>query len=1254
MYKIISLNVRGLRDNCKRRNIFNYYRSRGEIICLQETHSTLQDEIIWTNEWGGRILFSHGNSNARGVCILFPKMDININDYQKDEAGRILSCKLEKNDQKINLCCIYAPNDDSPSFYLQVVKMLYEELENKVIIGDFNLVLNPEFDRIGTTHKRSKSVEILNSIMQELYLVDVWRAYNENVRRYTWFRTKPKLVASRIDFALISQGMVDLCKNICFIPGAFSDHTAIFLYLELCKQDRGPGYWKFNAKLLQDTEFIEEINIFLEHLVDNTKHMYIVDRWEYCKRKIASQIKEFSKTKSSEKQLIISQLSEKIIEMEEKIQRDEAKDVKLAELMLKTKADMEEIMSERIKGVMFRSKCKYYEYGEKSSKYFFGLEKTRYNAKTCHQLYNSEGAIVEGSTEILKLLHAYYAKLYQEDEDVKFELENVYNVRISKETYEKQTKEITYTEVACAAKQLKNESCPGFDGISIDFIKFFWKYLGEIIYELVIEVTNRKKLHESALLGIINVIPKPQKNSKILANLRPITLLDSDYKIVEKIIANRMMDGLEEIIHENQQGFMPNRRAAVNIRRMFEIISLTEREKIDGAILSLDFEKCFDKISFSAIFGALEFFGFADNIIEWVRTIYIGFRARIQNSGFFSEDIEIMKGVHQGGPVSSLLFLCCAEVLALTIRNDEQIKGIPVKEIRELLGQYADNADMYLLHEEKNVKKVFEVLERFKRHTGFCLNYNKTTIMRIGSLKDSDAQIYTGKPIAWTNKPINVLGVWVGTDVKECLHKNYEQMVEKTKNITVTWKDRSLSLFGKISIINTLIASLFVYKMTVLPNIPVQIIKEIEAEIEKFIWNGAKPKIPLRELQYAKAKGGLNLVNLQWREWALKISWIKILSQNTNLAELVYYNMKNVLKHRIWECNLSINIIETINPDQFWKDVLIAWTKYKNIINIPTPSEYQIIWWNEEIKINQNSICWIKCIERNLIYTKQLYDNGKMISLKVAMDKFHLTLMEFNSLVSAIPKLWKKEIRDNGEKATTPNTTLYEKCLQKPNLSQHVYQSFQKNTEVQLERKKQKWELELGKEMEETQYVECFKDIYSVTNVPKLRSFQYRLWHRAVITNVHLYRWGKISNNLCSFCQKNAETYVHLFITCSEVRKIWLEMEIFMEAFSKAKIHFDVDTVMVNRLIDSPKGHIKNFICLVIKQYIYRQRCLGKTLSSEELKYYILSIANTEKYIATKNNKLAKHERKWFPDKGDKIVSTSVDQTYIQQYIHEI
>ena len=107
------------------------------------------------------------------------------------------------------------------------------------------------------------------------------------------------------------------------------------------------------------------------------------------------------------------------------------------------------------------------------------------------------------------------------------------------------------------------------------------------------------------------------------------------------------------------------------------------------------------------------------------------------------------------------------------------------------------------------------------------------------------------------------------------------------------------------------------------------------------------------------------------------------------------------------------------------------------------------------------------------------------------------------------------------------------------------------------------------------------------------------------------------------------------------------------ENFSREKIYFDIDTVLWNRLIPTKANHVKNFVCLLVKQYIYRQRCLGKNLSTIELRKHVLHVKNMEKYIATKNHKLSKHQKKWY-GKPQCEITLEQPNSFAMEYINNI
>ena len=88
------------------------------MLILQETHSTPECESMWENEWGGKAIFSHGTSAARGVAIFMSKSIYkNISDIYRDISGRMIMVNITDNEVKITLIALYAPNQDTPTFF---------------------------------------------------------------------------------------------------------------------------------------------------------------------------------------------------------------------------------------------------------------------------------------------------------------------------------------------------------------------------------------------------------------------------------------------------------------------------------------------------------------------------------------------------------------------------------------------------------------------------------------------------------------------------------------------------------------------------------------------------------------------------------------------------------------------------------------------------------------------------------------------------------------------------------------------------------------------------------------------------------------------------------------------------------------------------------------------------------------------------------------------------------------------------------
>ena len=150
---------------------------------------------------------------------------------------------------------------------------------------------------------------------------------------------------------------------------------------------------------------------------------------------------------------------------------------------------------------------------------------------------------------------------------------------------------ITKEECEIAIKSMSNFKTPGSDGIPIEFYKLLWNDISDLVLNSFKYSYENDQLSISQKQGIITLLPKKDKNTKYIKNWRPISLLNTDYKIMTKVIAFRMKKVLSTIIHTNQSGFLKDRYIGSNIRLLLDIIDYTNNEQQPGMIFAIDFEK---------------------------------------------------------------------------------------------------------------------------------------------------------------------------------------------------------------------------------------------------------------------------------------------------------------------------------------------------------------------------------------------------------------------------------------------------------------------------------------------------------------------------------------------------------------------------------------------------------------------------------------------------------------------------------------
>ena len=174
----------------------------------------------------------------------------------------------------------------------------------------------------------------------------------------------------------------------------------------------------------------------------------------------------------------------------------------------------------------------------------------------------------------------------------------------------------------------------------------------------------------------ITLIPKQNKDITIIDNWRPFSLLNVDYKMAAKVIANRVKDITTKIIDHSQTGFIKGRYKGENIRLLFEIIDAAEEENKPGLIFFSDFEKAFDSVDHSYMINCLKHFNFGEDFIKWIDLFYSDAKSCVTNNGCLSNFFPIKRGVRHGCPLSPYLFIICIELLSHKITSSEDIKGL--------------------------------------------------------------------------------------------------------------------------------------------------------------------------------------------------------------------------------------------------------------------------------------------------------------------------------------------------------------------------------------------------------------------------------------------------------------------------------------------------------------------------------------------------------------------------------------------------
>lgn len=1215
MAKILSVNCQGLGSREKRLDVFSYLKDKNcNIYCLQDTHFTKQSEKFIRAQWGNDCLFSFGTSNSRGVAILFSKnTDYKIHSHTACPNGNYIIADITLENKRLTLINIYGPNDDSPEYFQNIIDLAQTFNNDEMIwCGDFNVVQNPEKDCYNyVSVNNKKSLDKIAEIKQMFDLLDPYREHHPESKRYTWRRKNP-LKQARLDYFLINENLFTTTEKVTIEPSYRSDHSMIILELKFSQFKKGKGLWKHNNSLLQDLEYLRTINDKITEIkkqyaipvydfdninkIPNNEIQFTINDQLFLDTllmEIRGKSLSYASYKKKTKGIHEANLINNIRNLENDLTSSNL------EQLEQLKDELLSLRKYKMQGHFIRSRANIIENDEKPTNYFCNLETHNYTSKIIHKIETDDGTILTDQNEILEETRKFYDTLYSSrdnnliDIDLDTEFQNVNLPKLSKLESDSLEGLISYEEASVALKNMKNNKSPGSDGFSADFFKAFWGKIGHFVVRSINYGYEHGELSTTQKEGVIVCIPKENKPRNKLKNYRPISLLNCVYKIASSSIANRIKSVLKKLINEDQTGFISGRYLGENTRLIYDIMHYVEEKNLPGLLLLVDFEKAFDSLSWKFIHNVLNFFQFGSSVKRWIQMFYKNAKLCINLGGNLSTFFSIGRGCRQGDPISPYIFILCAEILAIKIRNNTKIKGISIENTEYKFSQYADDCSAILDGSQESLNETLNELIYFARFSGLNINFDKTQVVWIGIKKYSMDTINTRWKLKWGCTNFKLLGIIFHVDLDKMIEINYRAKIVKIKGLINLWRRRYLSPIGKITVIKTLLLPVFNHFFISLPTPNENTINEINSLFYDFLWEGpAKIKQCVIIKDYCE--GGLKMINLSAFIASLKITWVRRLIINPGKWSFIQSENLN-LKH---VTSFGDNFIETSKnnlSNMFWKDVLQSYQLLLKKNDPNTVEEFLStpVFNNNLFKIGNKPIFYKEWCRKGILTINDLVnDKGDFYSVQDLEDLYNIksNFLNYYSIVSVIKEQIKiKQINKIDKKIPHPVIPITVSIITKKSRgTKDIYEILNKNDSRPTSESKWEQHYQLDKKTWSKIHISPFIS----SNSSLLQWFQIRINHRILPTKRYLYQIKAIDNPKCNSCEVD-ENIIHMLWSCPKTQTFLSQIKAFLQ-----RNHITYEIEEKNFLFNLDKQSCDIVFSLQLKHYIFQSKYHNKTLSA--------------------------------------------------------
>ena len=310
-----------------------------------------------------------------------------------------------------------------------------------------------------------------------------------------------------------------------------------------------------------------------------------------------------------------------------------------------------------------RSKVNWISLGDRNTKYFHTKASGRKKKNTIFKLMDDRGIWRELDSEVAEVVVSYFENLYRTSHPDKIlEVVEAVDPKVFDEMNQYLIKQFTRDEIEAALKQMHPTKSPGPNGMPAIFFQNYWDIVGNDGVGMVLNVLNSNISMTDINKTFITLIPKINNPTK-MSDFRSISLCNVIYKLIFKVLANRLKLVLPNIISENQSAFLSERLITDNVLIAFELMHYLDHKK-DGKdcfmAIKLDMSKAYNRVEWGFIEQVMKKLGFHDSWICMIMCCITSISFFVLINGLAHGNIIPLRGLHQGDPLLPYLFLLCA------------------------------------------------------------------------------------------------------------------------------------------------------------------------------------------------------------------------------------------------------------------------------------------------------------------------------------------------------------------------------------------------------------------------------------------------------------------------------------------------------------------------------------------------------------------------------------------------------------------